>query len=148
MPIVLASMMLAVWAANDPGYRGTDDTTIPWKIYNSISAEPGSHKILVDYNISSSIVALISDSQSALDGRIDRYGPNGARDYVETLKYAEPGWQKRLARYPGTTDAVLLSTAPLVNALEEEGWTVAGTASGLDGDYLWLVPPRDSTASR
>ena len=116
---------------------------IPVKIFKEINSVSGHHKILIDYNISSTPLIYVQDASTALDGRTDENGPHGSRDYAMMSKGLLKDWKTVFNRYPGTTDAVFQSKDKIVSLLIGEGWKVKDTEKipGEKAPYEWLTPP-------
>ena len=107
----------------------------PLRVWTAMAALDGDRRVFVDYALGGQ-AALLGDVVVSIDGRTDRYGSELIelnRGFVR----GRPDWEDALARYPGTTDAVVQSDGGVVDDLENAGWTVACT----DGSYTWLTAP-------
>lgn len=134
---------------------GVKDNEVPLKLYAAMTptmkAHPSDHRIFIDYNISSTAQLFLPKGvKVSLDGRTDRYGGQALIDYLDMTNGVK-NWDRTLAQdYPGTTDMVLSSSAPLVSLLEKEGWTIQYTQTGSrewerKDNWLWMTAPNYPT---
>jgi hypothetical protein len=107
----------------------------PLQVWRALAEQPDERRALVDYGLGGQ-AALLGDAVVSIDGRADRYGGEAIDDYLAMTK-GLPGWEDTLARYPGTTDAVIPTSSGLADRLAAQGWTVAC----VDGSFSWLTAP-------
>jgi hypothetical protein len=130
--VSLAVGALAVAAAVNVRPVARDD---PLRVWRALATQPGERRVLVDYGLGGQ-AGLLADAVVAIDGRADRYGGEAIDAYL-AMTDGLPGWERTLARYPGTTDAVVPTISGLADRLEGEGWSPAC----VDGSYTWLTAP-------
>ena len=107
----------------------------PLAVWQAMAELPGERRVITDYGLSGQ-AELLAGVRVGLDGRTDRYGYPVIHPYLDAIK-GLPGWDRTLAKYEGTTDAVVAVSSGLADRLRAEGWAEACR----DGDFVWLTAP-------
>lgn len=124
-----------------PDMGRLSNSEVPLGIYKVMNATPGQHRVLVSYNISSTVLSFVKNASTSIDGRTDRYGNNGARAYFLMCRIGK-NWKTTLAQYPNATDAILIKTNTLVKILSSQGWTEKMHEVNWKYNYIWLIAPK------
>ncbi len=114
--LLLAALALRVPAAGFPAKE------FPVALSEEIGKLPPEARILSSDKFGGYLIYRFSGSRKVFfDGRSDLYGAKFLEDYG-TLTQLRPGWQSILSRFD-FTNALLPTGAPLIGALESQGWT-------------------------
>ena len=139
--IVSALILTSTLGASSLGKLSEDK--VPLRIYSAMNKVPGEHRVLISYNISSTLIPYVSNARVSIDGRIDKFGPSGAYGYFACITNGI-GCVKMLKFYSDSTDAVLNSNDRVVSILESRGWKIRLMVKSGAINYLWLKAPKQN----
>lgn len=107
--------------------------SVPAALAQQLARQPGTHRVLDDYNASGAIVLWGGPrTQVAVDGRADRYGARFLGRYADLMSLSHD-WAVTLAQL-NPNYALLRRDAQLTAELRREGWTQLGA----EGKYVLL----------
>jgi len=126
----------------NPNLGKISQEQVPLKIFSAMKGTPGEHRIIISYNISSTLIPYVPNAKVSIDGRTDKFGKSGALNYVRCIGRGM-GCDKILKLYPGSTDAVLSNKDKVLKILEDKGWTVKMKVKTGKLYYIWLQAPKE-----
>ena len=137
---LLAVTILSFNGSGLGGIGAFSQEQAPLKIFSAMNNVSGEHRVLISYNISSTLIPYVHNAKVSIDGRTDKFGDSGALEYYKCIK-AKLGCGEILSLYKDSTDAVLSNKDKVVDILKHRGWTVKMTVKTGSLNYLWLQAP-------
>lgn len=135
----LTFIILTISLIQNPlAWHFTGNRVVPVSLYEKMAKVEGEHRVLMTYNISSTLIPYVPRAQIALDGRTDKYGSDGSLKAWNCMRRGV-GCDEVLKKYPNSTDAFLRNKDKLVRILVKQGWVIKGE-SIIDSKnkYIWL----------
>lgn len=130
MAAVVAVALAGVLASGGP----RNPTGVPHAFDGTLAAMPNGTVVYNSDLLGGWLMYSHPNITHTADTRVELYGPQRARDYLDIMS-ARSGWEQHLARF-APAGALVEQQLPLVGALRARGWQVRG----VDAGYVLLRP--------